>query len=54
MKKETCINAALCGRSFHCCTLQAVVVAKVRDSCMWRESFMRILDYGPDLSPKLD
>lgn len=43
-----------CDRSFHCCSLQATVIVKVRDSCIRRESFMRILDYGPDSSPKLD
>lgn len=35
-------------------SLRAAVIAKVRASCIWRESFMRILDYGPDSSPKLD
>lgn len=53
-EKETSTNAVLCGRSFHRCSLRAVVIAKVRDACIWRESFMRILDYGPDSSPKLD
>lgn len=53
-EKEMSINAVLCGRSFHCCSLQAAVIAKVRDSCIWRESFKRILDYRPDSSPKLD
>ncbi len=52
-EKETSINA-LRGRSFHRCSLQAAVLAKVRDWCIWQESFMRILDYGPDSSPKLD
>ena len=55
-EKETSTNVVLFGRSSHCCSLRAAAHSSGQGFmyCIRGESFMRILDYGPDSSPKLD